>query len=256
LQAKTYLSLIGAERNKVQTISQSAGIDRSNTYRIIGQLQKFGLVEKILGKPTTYRARPLQEGISSLLASNKEHYNLIKTEAGELLHIVQTQYDYSCRTAVEHSISLTSGFRAGGAGYSRDLRNARESLDYLCIDWKKVVRWFERFQEDYIQALSRGVEIRCIAQIPLNEKKPPIVQKFLETGFFKIRSASTAPHAGIDIWDRKTVHIIMYPGLELDGLEVIQSSNPALVELAQNLFETKWQLAVPAYWQEVIEIQT
>jgi len=255
MQAKIYLSMVGMEeKKKAQTISQAVGLDRSNTYQLLSQLQEMGLVEKILGKPSTYRAKQIQEGISSLLNNYEEHYDSIQKEASKLMKTMQPKCEGSDKLSADEYLSLTSGFKMSCAEYSKNLQNLQDSLDYICIDWKKVVNWFIRFEQDYLEALRRGVKIRCIAQIRRHEKMPPIVSEFLESGLFTIRSATTAAHAGIDIWDKERVHIIVYPGNNLNGLDVIKSSHSALIELAQDLFETKWKQAKPPCWQQDIEV--
>jgi sugar-specific transcriptional regulator TrmB len=58
-QARVYLSILRLDRAKVGQISKFSKVRREEVYRILPALEKMGLVERILGKPTM-RARAYQ----------------------------------------------------------------------------------------------------------------------------------------------------------------------------------------------------
>ena len=58
-----------------------------------------------------------------------------------------------------------------------------------------------------------------------------------------MRFASTVPTAGINILDRKKVEFIIVPQGDYSKMQVLRSNDPALVDLAQDYFELKWQSA-------------
>jgi len=63
LQAKTYLALSQLGKATVKTISKTANVARQDVYRVMLALEKLGLAEKIVAKPTMYKATPIKEGI-------------------------------------------------------------------------------------------------------------------------------------------------------------------------------------------------
>jgi len=71
LQAKIYLNLVKLEKADVKTLSKASNVARQDIYRIMLTLQKLGLTEKIIAKPTMYKATPIKEGLSILLQNKK-----------------------------------------------------------------------------------------------------------------------------------------------------------------------------------------
>ena len=85
VQAKIYVVLSETGRTKIQTIAKLAGTDRSNTYRVLDQLQKKGLVERIVGIPNLYQTVPMQDAARLLVTRSKHAYEEIVEASKELL---------------------------------------------------------------------------------------------------------------------------------------------------------------------------
>jgi sugar-specific transcriptional regulator TrmB len=71
LQSKVYLTIVKLQKANIKTISRASTIARQDIYRIMPALLQKGLVEKIVTRPTTYSATPLELGISILLEKKK-----------------------------------------------------------------------------------------------------------------------------------------------------------------------------------------
>ena len=63
-QALVYVTLVSIGKASVKRISQVSGIRREEVYRLLPELEKIGLIERILGKPNKFRAIPPEKGIS------------------------------------------------------------------------------------------------------------------------------------------------------------------------------------------------
>ena len=63
VQAKIYLTLTKLDNATIKAISKNSNLARQDIYRIIPSLQKLGLVEKIIDKPTKYKATPIKIGV-------------------------------------------------------------------------------------------------------------------------------------------------------------------------------------------------
>ncbi|MCZ2856768.1 MAG: hypothetical protein O2U62_06710, partial [Candidatus Bathyarchaeota archaeon] len=57
-QAKVYLAAARLRLASVGQISKVSKVRREDVYRILPKLEKMGLVERLLGKPTKIRATP------------------------------------------------------------------------------------------------------------------------------------------------------------------------------------------------------
>jgi sugar-specific transcriptional regulator TrmB len=61
-QAKLYMTLLGFEETDGRTISAKAKIPRQEVYRTLDELEKKGLVEKVISSPYKFKATPLDLG--------------------------------------------------------------------------------------------------------------------------------------------------------------------------------------------------
>ncbi len=66
-QAKVYLVLLRIGNQTAYAISETAGIARCDAYRVLQQLEKEGLIEKIIKKPEEFCAISIDECISTLM---------------------------------------------------------------------------------------------------------------------------------------------------------------------------------------------
>ena len=74
LQARVYLALTHIEKATIKSIAKNANIARQDIYRLTNELQKIGIIEKIISTPAQYKAIPLEDGIKILLQrKNKEN---------------------------------------------------------------------------------------------------------------------------------------------------------------------------------------
>jgi sugar-specific transcriptional regulator TrmB len=51
-QAKIYLAILKLEKTTVSEVAKFSKVRREDVYRILPSLEKMGLVERLLGKPT------------------------------------------------------------------------------------------------------------------------------------------------------------------------------------------------------------
>ena len=99
LQAKTYLVLTTLKEAEAKKISKISNIARQDIYRIMPELEKVGLVERIISTPTLYKAIPLKEGSFVLFQKRaKEHAALQeKIEALAEHEDKEKKHRYHCR---------------------------------------------------------------------------------------------------------------------------------------------------------------
>jgi len=71
-QARVYLAIARLKLATVGQISKISKVRREDVYRILPKLEKMGLVEKLLGKPTKIRATPVEEALSVLIKHEED----------------------------------------------------------------------------------------------------------------------------------------------------------------------------------------
>lgn len=247
-QAEVYLAIVMLGQPTAKQIAQALQTARAEVYRAIPELQRLGLIQKLIASPTTFRAASLDEGIAILLQLNSQKQVELQAKAAQ---IIQNFKNNSREDASQEAARyyLTSGSKLVDRQYIRDLQRTRHSRDCL-LKWRVILRLVDRDFEYLSEALERGVKMRFITFIPEGEAMPQAIQRLAEKGSFEVKSAPAIPKANIDIFDAEIVHVITVPGSNLQEIEVLRSDNPALVDLLQDYFEMKWQAATTPCWSK------
>jgi sugar-specific transcriptional regulator TrmB len=240
-QAEVYIATFELGQPTAKSIAQTLQIARSEAYRATLQLQKLGLIKKIIVNPVVFRAVPLSDGLSILLQNEAEKHKENRAKAEHfLLNFKNHNREKPSQETSQYC--LTSGFKSVKREYLRDLSEAQTSKDCI-LEWRAIIAVVNGNFEYFKEILERGVKIRYITHVSEGTKMPQSIQTLTKTGSFEVKSASTIPKAGIDIFDKKLVHIITVPNPHSKEIEVLRSDNPAVVGLAQDYFEVKWRSA-------------
>ena len=70
-QARVYLAILKLEKTTVGQAAKFSKVRREDVYRIMPSLEKMGLIERLMGKPTVIRATPISDALSFLVAEEK-----------------------------------------------------------------------------------------------------------------------------------------------------------------------------------------
>ncbi len=248
-QAQVYLANAQLGQATAAAIAKNVQADRAEIYRALIKLEKRGLTRRCITKPLTFRSVPITEAFSILLQQNAEKHNRIRDETEKFITKFREQNNETSNQENAQCYYLTSGLKAEDYEFKGELEQLQKSKDGI-YDWKFLLSGINRHLEESKKALEKGVKIRDITCIPEGAKMPQIVQNLMEVGSFEVRSASTAPMAGIAILDKKLVQIISIPKGYLKEIEVLRSNDPAVVGLAQDYFDIKWQTATIPRWRK------
>src|SRR4030043_2469910 len=70
-QAKVYLAILELEKTTVGQVAKFSKVRREDVYRLLPALEKMGLVERLLGKPTEIRATLISDSLALLVTEEK-----------------------------------------------------------------------------------------------------------------------------------------------------------------------------------------
>ncbi len=93
LQATIYLNLAKLEKADVKTIAEVSGVSRSGVYRVIPQLERLGLAQKIMAQQTMYKATPMDEGSELLLEKEEQKIIELQERAMRLIKELESYCD-------------------------------------------------------------------------------------------------------------------------------------------------------------------
>lgn len=234
LQAKTYLALATLGKAEVKTISKASNVARQDIYRIMPTLQKLGLAEQIIAKPTMYRATPIKEGLSILLQNRQKETAELQQKTRKLLN--NFQRNNIITTLQEDSQFILISARTK---FAKRLENsthiAQANIDFIG-PWKSFKALLFYGFQDLKRAIERSVKIRIITEKPEDKESIPKATQALENRFFEVRYISAPAPIAMMIFDKKEFNLSIsdreWPSL--------WSNNPNIIKLATSYFDDMW----------------
>lgn len=242
--ARVYLTLVKYEALELLTLAEMAKIARPDTYRILKKLQKLGLIEKILEKPTKYRAIPKKEALSLLLEAKTEKFREVTKETQFLINIVDTE------KANNEDLIKNPQFVLIPQG-KRLLNTIRTTIEKVQFNIDNVLSWerfsqgvLNRFAESMEKAHAKNVEMRFIVGEPPERKTAKDVIQFCREKLgCRIRFLSNQPKTDFAIYDKKEILIVAISKTDFRSSPALWSNSNALIALGLDHFEELWQKA-------------
>ena len=234
LQAKTYLALAKLGKANVKAIAKASNVARQDIYRIMPKLQKLGLSEKIVNKPTMYKATPVNEALSILLQNRKEELAELQKKTTSLINNFQEK---KAKTPQEDRIQfiITSEITRFLKMHKSLTQQAQTSIDGI-IHFRVSQPKFHEALSTLKGAIRRGIKIRLVAEHVEKQFIPPEVQWLEKHALFELKYAATTIHFGMFIFDKEEVTLATTIG----GLPSLWSNNPNVVKLANSYFNEMW----------------
>ena len=69
---RVYLAILKLEKATVGQVAKFSKVRREDAYRVLPSLEKMGLIEKLLGKPSKIRATPISDALTFLVAEENK----------------------------------------------------------------------------------------------------------------------------------------------------------------------------------------
>lgn len=246
-QAKTYLANLKIGPCTAKELAKNAGIAIQDIYRVIPPLQEMGLEERIITKPTKFKANPLRQTIPILIhQKDLEHTNLHKASLklkNNQIYLAQTK----SKEKDETKFLIVSGKQSIFEKSNQIIRKATKSI---CIStlWESGKMGAFRFEKLIRKELKKKVKFRFIINIPKEQKDnySNMVAKFTKSPFYEVRFIDRDPakkHVVFSIFDNNDV-LFSIKEAPLGESPLLWSNNKQFIELLQNAFEYMWLKAI------------
>jgi len=242
-QARIYLALVCSGAATPKTISKESQVAREQVYREIPKLQALGLTEKIIDRPSKFKAIPIQECISFLMEKRTNRTLELQTDTEKLIKNFSSIKSETTFSEEENQFILVPKNERVLTTIRRGVETAQTSVDVV-TSWKRISHSFVSFNGLYKKALSRGVKFRFVTEKPKNKKsldyKKKITYDFHQSPLFEIRHVNTPVTSIVSLKDKKEVLIFTSASSGLDEASALWSNNPHLIEIADKYFEMMW----------------
>ena len=246
LQARVYLALVTAGEAKMSAISKLVKVARQDIYRITDELQKMGLVERVIDTPCRYSATAVEVGINILL--QRIHNERIESQEKAMNLLERHKYLHKTATlpafpSERRQFVLIPQKEALSRRLKSSIDATHRSIDVVC-SWTLCVKALFDFSSNFQKALERGVRIRYITSKPLDQEEgQKTIQVLLENPLLELRVSCRDLLERFRIYDGKEIYLPSNPKSGYLESPNLWSNAAVLLELAQNYFDMLWNKA-------------
>jgi sugar-specific transcriptional regulator TrmB len=241
-QARVYIAILKLEKTTVGQVAKFSKVRREDVYRILPTLEKMGLIERLLGKPTEVRATPISDSLTSLVTEEKsksdERLLGMKSKVKKL-----SLKDWTQRFPEEDSIYiLIPDKKAILAKTSGLIKDSRKEVAFI-TDKERIMPVLAQFSDECKQAIKKGVQIRLILEGDgpdglLKEK----VKKLIGIASVQVKFHSE-PLNHFIMSDDKEALITTSKESGLGESPSLWTNNSNLIGVLRTSFESDWKKA-------------
>jgi sugar-specific transcriptional regulator TrmB len=155
------LAVIKLEKTTVVQVANFSKVRREDVYRILPSLEKMGLIERLLGKPTEIRATRISDALSLLVAEEKGKSD---ERLVGMRGIVQklTLQDWKQQLPKEESIYILIAEKKSIFAKTADLISNSKKEVALIADKGRIMPVLFQFSDEYSLAIKNGAAIRLL----------------------------------------------------------------------------------------------
>jgi sugar-specific transcriptional regulator TrmB len=241
-QARVYLAILKLEKTTAAGVAKFSRIRREDVYRILPSLEKLGLIERLMGKPTEIRATPISDALSFMVAEEKNKSDERLTGMRSRVQKLSLK-DWKQPLPEEESIYiLIAEKKAILAKTSELIKNSRKEVA-LIADKARIIPTLSQFSEECKQAVKKGSQICLLfeGESPdglLKEK----VNRLIDGGSVHIKFHHE-PLNHFIMSDDKEALITTSKESGLGESPSLWTNNNNLIGLLRRGFESDWKIA-------------
>jgi sugar-specific transcriptional regulator TrmB len=251
-EAKVYLALLQLKKASARTIAKLSNVPRQEIYRVLPQLERLGMIEVVVDKPTKFLAIDPEEVLSELIAHKQEatakqihELRRKKTALENELKKIEGKSSRLVRAEPVRFVVI-SGQHLINQKIQEMLRNAKNEV--LWVVPKLEIRRAVIYDRDKMLrgCAQRHVKIRILTEI--DDKDLKEVNRLGE--FCEIRHVSGLMSL-TTIVDNKELMIgsAVHVGEDLTKGELMHelwTNDSSHIDIMKSFFEKLWSDAIPA----------
>lgn len=250
-QARVYLAIARLRLAPVGQISKVSKVRREDVYRILPKLEKMGLAEKLLGKPTKIRATPVEEALSFLIKHEedtaRERVSSLKAQTETFLK----HFARAPKLEVEEkaNFALLSKRESIMGKMLTMIKKAEREFDIACSG-RKLMQFIHTFAEQLRRIKKKGIRVRIISELAEYEDSFPrvIEERVSPRNSIDLRYADL-PSSHYMIVDFKEALISTTTEGNMGENPCLWTNSDSLVGVFQGDFENLWHNAIS--WKSI-----
>ena len=223
-------------------ISNSSNVARQDVYQSLNELQKLGLIERAIGKLSTFNAIPVEEVVTILAERKNLKTNALQVKATEIFQTI-TKIESADIQHKNHEFVLIPNKEALIRRINKAFESAQKSI-LSSTPWRELLQWRYFLNTSIEPCLKRGVEIRWIIDKPTSTKVfGEEMHDLLEEKKFKLKIKCSNPIIRYGIYDDEKAFIAISRAPTAAESPALVATNPIIVYMLKDYFEMNWKLA-------------
>lgn len=241
-QTKLYLALLKLGETDAKSLVRNTNVSSAAVYRTLGELQKKGLVEKVIDAPLRFKATPMQFGLQILIKQRAQQCDELQKEIKDFLRKNQ-----KCllRTPREEEYKLVM---VEGRERVLRIKKIRHNNVHLNVNVLSTLqRWLQILDscfENYMKALERKVRYRVVIEKPAGEINfPENVKALMAKPYFELKISFEPLKCNMTVFDKREAAIDFFLSKSLTDSPLILTNHPGLLQMCLDHFEKTWKSA-------------
>jgi len=235
-QARVYLALLKLGDVSARVVSDFSGIERQEVYRLVGELERLGLLKRCLTFPTVFSAIPAAEGMELL----------IERRLDDLNHMTKRAINLTNKLSQSPLNPCGAGFSFGEVLEARRGKRIMRAIEASQHRMQAIVNAGQfrqlcfHFEEALLEAVERGVMVEVLSEMPPVHCLPQWVKEALVKPNFKLKTTPESPSAALAVFDGTQAMVVQNPNSSLTKGPQLWTEHPALTAACQAFFWEKW----------------
>jgi sugar-specific transcriptional regulator TrmB len=250
-QARIFLDLSKYKTSTARALSIASKLARQDTYRVLDELQKLGLIERQISVPTKFVAIPIHDALSILLNRKVKQTSSLKSKTKTLINQLKGQ---NVRTVEdeEPKLFLIPEGETAVLKIREAVETAQKSID-IVTSTHNLSQGMYFVIEDLKRALGRGVKIRCLAEVlESKDKQLEMCRPLEDSSSFEARLTPDHLMTRFCIYDRKRFSGVLSSSKSFAKSSYLWSNCASIVEEFQDYFELMWLNATILHRNKII----
>ena len=252
-QAKVFLATTKLGTPTVAEVADVSEVRREEIYRLLPELEKIGLIERLLGKPLRLKTLDPASSITTLVNLEREKANdrisELSMKSKKLLQFLGEHEGLPEEGELTSEFSLIQEKESIRVGLHELISKAEKQIDVLLS--RKDLIWFVSTQgESLHKAFEDGVKIRIMSEPTSGRDRIPKILHRQFPGATEVPLKYLLnPNAFYIIADKYRLIMITSGVGHLPSSTCLWTNNKSLVSLTSSSFEGHWHDSV--HWKTV-----
>jgi len=246
-QAKVYLSTVKQGLISVNEIAGFTKLYRQDIYKILGKLEKMGLITIKVNTPIMIEAIPVKKALNSLLSTErkkaKERLTRLEINSKELIKILGTQQQQLKEKKEDPQFTLMKAYAAINNKADMAFENARINCS-IVMNLELITQWKYYFHKHFQTLAEKQVKVRVIVEALENENenvaKRAIKKIIPNNGDFIVKLIRKSKSKPYHIIDQKELWIKTRKKTQSGFPCVLLTNSKNVIQLYEENFEHMW----------------